>query len=179
MGHDPEQLELDFPEDDLTKAIREYEGKPAKPRQTGIEQLPPSEWLAALDKQIWQEHKDRSRGWGGGRSYRTVYRKLTEAEWGRLQTIMREEGYLTSMHNCGFGFTCGMMVYEHPEVTYPGVPLEPKSLLFVESHHLPQKEDGFGAGWQAFSPFTHSEQNAKWLAQYEMDPPKSKGHYDY
>jgi len=178
MPADPKQMELDLPEDPVTKAIREIEGRPKAPAQTNIDDLGPSEWLAALDKQIWQEHIDRD--WQrGDRHYRTVFRKLTPAEWDRLQRTVREEGYLTSMHNCGFGFTCGMMIYEHPEAMYPGVPLEPKGLLFVESHHLPQKEDRFEAGWQAFSLFTHSEQNTKWLAQYKMDPPKSKGHYDY
>lgn len=113
------------------------------------------------------------------RRYKTVFRKLTKDEWGQLQETVRSGGYLTSLHNCGFGFTCGMAIYEHPNPAYPGVPLEPKRLLFVESHHLPQEEDGFEEGWVAFSPFTHTEQNTKWLAQYEMEPPKSKGHYDY
>lgn len=178
MGRDPEQLEFDFPEDDLTKAIREFRGEPAKPRQHNIDDLGPSEWLVALDKQIWQEHVDRD--WRrGDHRYKTVYRKLTPAEWERLQETVREEGYLTSMHNCGFGFTCGMLVMEHPEPTFPGVPMEPKALLFVESHHLPQENDRFEDGWNAFSPFTHSEQNARWLAQYGMDAPKAKGHYAY
>jgi hypothetical protein len=171
-------MELDLPEDGLTEALRELDGRPKIPGQTNIDHLEPSEWLLALDKQIWQEHVDRD--WRReDRRYKTVYRKLTQVEWDRLRETIREEGYLTSMHNCGFGFTCGMLVYEHPEATYPGVPLEPTPLLFVESHHLPQENDKFEDGWQAFSPFTHAEQNAKWLARYKMDPPKSKGHYDY
>ena len=185
MASDPKQMELNLPEAtaDMTARMKEVLGIPEEPRQVNIDHLPPYKWLAALDKQIWAEkvaeHYANMTGHGWKQRYRVVHRKLTETEWAKLQEIVREEGLLTSMHNCGFGFTCGMLISEHPEATYPGVPLEAKRLLFVESHHLPQKEDRFEEGWQAFSPFTHSEQNTKWLAQYGMDAPKSKGHYSY
>jgi len=171
-------MELDLPEDEMTRILREMRGEPKEPGQGSIDQLAGSQWLRALDAQVWQEHQGRSHR-GGGRKYRTVYRKLTETEWDRVRFLIDEEGYLTMMAVMGFGFTCGMLVMEHPEPVYPGVPLEPKLVLALESGHLPQEEDRFEAGWRAFSPFTHNARNARWLEQYGMEKPQPKGHYEY
>ena len=44
---------------------------------------------------------------------------------------------------------------------------------------VPADRTTFEDGWVEFSPFTHSEKNAKLLAEYGMEPPKAKGYYDY
>jgi hypothetical protein len=141
------------------------------------------EWLVWLDGELWHEVTYTMRANMTGHTWnqksRTLTRKLTDEEWVRVQNIIRKHNLLTSLHNCGFGFTCGMWIYEHPIPIYPGIPLEPRGLLFIESHHLPFKEDRFEAGWTAFSPFTHSGQNAAWLKQYKMEEPKGKSYYDY
>lgn len=141
------------------------------------------EWLVDLDTQIWRNTEHVMRANMSGHTWtqksRELVRKLTFDEWGRVQAIINDEKLLTSLHNCGFGFTCGMAVYEHPTPIYPGIPLEPRRLIFLESHHLPFKEDRFEAGWMTFSPFTHAKKNAEWLAQYGMEPPKEKVYYAY
>jgi hypothetical protein len=148
-----------------------------------VDHLPDVEWLVAIDGQIWHEVTHRMRANMSGHEWdqksRALTRKMTNAEWERVQRAIREHGLLTSLHNCGFGFTCGMAVYEHAAPIYPGIPIVLRRLLFLESRHLPFKEDRFEAGWAAFSPFTHSDQNAAWLRQYGMEEPKQKGHYDY
>lgn len=148
-------------------------------------------WLRTLHPTLWKTHRDPSarilREWAN------ESRRLTTDEWGTLQDILREHKPICTLANANWGFGCGMSILAVPPHVYPGADTKPERLLSITKDHLPLEgrtmSDGkkmvpadrthFEDGWTAFTPFTHSEENARLLKEYGLEPPKSKGHYEY
>jgi hypothetical protein len=136
-------------------------------------------WLRALQESLWIDRVDPRlrRKWSQER------RRMTVEEWLQVQQLIWEHDLICSMRNACMGFGCGMAIYEATPPAYPGVPIDPEFVLFVTQEHLPLPEDRdsthFKDGWEAFSPFTHSDENTKALKANELPEPKPKVHYEY
>lgn len=136
-------------------------------------------WLNALHEALYQRHMDpRTR-----RPWYDTLRRMTADEWLQLQHIIREHELICSMRNANMGFGCGMTIYEPGEPVYPGVPIKPTILCDVTKDHLPlpvgKDRTSFDDGWEAFSPFTHNDDNTARLKAEGLPEPKGKSHYDY
>jgi hypothetical protein len=159
------------------------------------------EWLKALHTSIWTTRAGY-RDVGRRRepcTYHEEARRLTVAEWARLEAVLRDEAPIVDFVNSGFGFGCAMRVYDDPvDPVYPGVPQEvPPVLLVVDKNHLPLEgrteevssrgrlkvvpadRTYFEDGWTSFSPYTHDPANVARLVAVGLPAPKSKGHYEY
>ena len=159
-------------------------------------------WLKELQASIWVA-KRGLRDVGMHReeyTYHEESRRLTPEEWARLETFLKAEAPITEFHTSGFGFGCGMAVYDDPvDPVYPGVPQEvPEVLLSMDKNHLPLEgrtqvtkplrgppkrvpadRTRFDDGWSAFSPYTHDPANAARLFSIGRPLPQSKGYYEY
>lgn len=151
-------------------------------------------WLKALHASVWETHIQHNVRHGPQR-WSSEARRLTPEEWATLQEVLRTHKPICELHNACMGFGCGMAVYAEPPRVYPGADVRPEFLLDVTKDHLPLtvcdlREPGergadcrdrtfFEDGWRAFSPFTHHPDNARLLAAYGFESPKSKGYYDY
>lgn len=158
-------------------------------------------WFRELQDGIWEAKRGlRNVGWF--QEEYTFYqesRRLSLSEWARLVDVLQDERPITEMVNTSFGFGCGMRVYDDPvDPVYPGIPQEvPPVLLLVTKDHLPldgrtevvstlkgkevrpADRTSFEDGWVAFSPHTHTEENAARLKEAGLPAPRSKGHYEY
>lgn len=136
-------------------------------------------WLRALHEAMYVKRMDpRTR-----RPWYDERRRMTAEEWVQLQHLIREHELICSMRNANMGFGCGMTIFEPGEAIYPGVPIKPVVLCDVTKAHLPlaagQDRTTFDEGWEAFSPFTHSEANVERLKANGLQEPRDKGYYDY
>lgn len=148
-------------------------------------------WLKSLHTNLWQTHRDPNAR--ALREWHTESRRLTPDEWGTLQEILREHKPICMLSNACWGFGCGLTLYATPPHVYPGAETKPECLLSITKNHLPLEgrtilsgkkmvpadRTTFDDGWDAFSPFTHSEENAKLLKEYGLESPKAKSHYEY
>ena len=139
------------------------------------------EQIQALNESIWTTTAP-SNGFPKGMTIEK--RRLTLEEWADLQSwCATQSDLIYEMHNACMGFGCGMYVGQMRPSTFPGVPDDIQWIVFVTKEHLPLtgKKDrtSFEDGWVAFSPYTHSVQNAENLNAYGREAPKSKGFYDY
>ena len=161
----------------------------------------PRAWLRSLHDSLWREHKDPGSHNHIARSgWVDEARRMTPEEWETVQRVLTDEqGLVCQLHNACWGFGCGLTVYVEPPRIFPGLDEKPEFLFSVTKDHLPLEgrtrevkvlgkkkpkvvpadRTTFEDGWVEFSPFTHSEKNAKLLAEYGMEPPKAKGYYDY
>ncbi len=145
------------------------------------------QWLKLLQADIWTIPPASPHS-----LYNIPYesRRLSQAEWDQVTAILQAHHLPCSMNNACMGFGCSIVLYEEPLNHYPGVEMRPTSILEITKDHLPipvrdkdskQSPDRttFEDGWEAFSPYTHSEANKALLALYKMEAPKSKGYYDH
>lgn len=126
----------------------------------------------------------------------TEKRRLTDAEWEQLKGIMAtRKDLIFELSNACMGFGCAISVGRMMYAPYPGLLNEIEWLLCVTKNHLPLSvcalrdpgEHGYNCndrtffkdGWRAFSPFTHTSENAKHLKDFKREAPRPEGHYDY
>jgi hypothetical protein len=111
----------------------------------------------------------------------TVSEHITLQEWAQVKSLIETHKLLTNIFCAGMFGAYGIDIYEHP--SYPGTP--PRHLLRVVEGNFPARAEkripGVGStfAWQEFSRYTHTEENMQWLKEYKMEPPKSRGYYDY
>ena len=148
------------------------------------------QYLRDLHFSIWKTHRNPlsrnpiERGWA------SETRRLTNEEWALVQEIILEHKPICYLHNACWGFGCGMALYEEPPLVYPNTLVKPDILIDITKEHLPipKREAGstelddrtsFQDGWNAFSPYTHNEENTKLLVFHGFGKPKPASHYDY
>lgn len=133
-----------------------------------------SNFLSDLHNTIWLHNT----------SWSKPQRKLTNAEWSRVQELL--PSLVCMMGNSAFGFELALHVYEMPpDVPYPGVTRDKaKALITIAAAHMPWYEEGridtrWDRAWKEFSKFTHSAANIAKLKELGMEMPKNKSHYEY
>jgi hypothetical protein len=143
------------------------------------------DWLEALSKSLWKRIYFNPVPRVGPDSMLEEARHLTGDEWVKLQDIIQRNDLICELQTTGWGFYVGMALYwENPPV-YPGVPVQLDLLIFISAKHLPEDliPSGprlhFRAGWDAFSPFTHSDENAQRLVSVGRPKPREQAYYDY
>lgn len=148
------------------------------------------QWFQELQLSLW-EKKQGYEYRRGTFTYFMEARRLSLVEWERVKHILQEENPLTELVVTNFGFGCGINIYVDPEdPPYPGIPQEKPSLILgLTKDHLPipkrrsserlADRTYFEDGWEAFSPFTHTAENARRLVSSGFEAPKPKGYYEY
>lgn len=127
-------------------------------------------WLAQLHDELWVTKCSAGQAWS------CEHRRMTDDEWARVQSIITTERLICEPINAQMGFGFGMRLYEHEQ--YPGT--GPTFLLTLTGGHLPEPSDTrFDAGWAAYSPYTHNDDNANALEYAGFEPLRPKGHYAY
>lgn len=121
----------------------------------------------------------------------TATRKLTSDEWAHIKYAIGAHELMTNMFCANMFGGYGMNIYDEPRF----VGFTPDIILTLVEDNLPEltrfeqlegktrekRTPGAGSdyAWEEFSQFTHCEQNLKWLKFFNLEPPKSRGHYDY
>ncbi len=128
----------------------------------------------------------QSAGYGGATT--GVARKMTSDEFHELKAIMVEGREVLifepfTMGPCDFSLN----LYRHP----PAVGARPVLLFVLGGECLPDDErkviqahKGHGAyilddSWAAYTPFSHTPENKKWLEKYRMEFAHHFDYYDY
>ncbi len=107
-------------------------------------------------------------------------RQLERAEFSRVLEIVETHNLLTSMFTTSMFGGVGMDILEHEAAPDVG----PTHLLRLIEGHVPgpntrQPGGSSDEAWEAFSKFTHSPRNVRWLKSYKMDAPRSRSSYEY
>lgn len=113
----------------------------------------------------------------------TAHRQLERAELSRVFEIVERHNLLTSMFTTSMFGGVGMDILEHE----PAPDVGPTHLLRLIEGHLPDMPGeaprlpggSRDAAWEAFSKFTHSARNARWLKSYKMEAPQRRSSYEY
>lgn len=131
------------------------------------------EWLSWLNDEIWEKHIDNTSRMVWAREKR----KLTKAEFDRLQIIAQSHEFVIEPHNGNMGFGFALTFYEQP--AYPGMPIKP--IFTINSTHLPQYAGGpsFELGWEILSPFSHNPKNKSLVLLHGLPNLLEKNCYDY
>lgn len=150
-------------------------------------------WLQDLDKDLWPPPPEPEEFPARKQIHIKLEatRRLKHLEFQRVLKIVEERHLLTNMFCSNMFGGYGMDVLEHEP--FPGagpihllrlvednVP-DPHRLKVGNGYkkHIKQPGSGRDDAWEFFSKFTHSKQNAEWLKSYKMEPPRSRGSYDY
>lgn len=161
--------------------VRVVKSKPRQQKpQSPVLSEPDRAFLKGLDSALWSRQKQNG-------IVLESDKKLTKAEWDRVGKIIVKSQLVCEMFTKGMFGGYGMDVYEQPAPTYPGVPLEPVFLLRLIEDNLPAPKNakpktpgcGLDYAWNAFSKFTHSEQNKAWLKEYNLAPSEGQSSYWY
>lgn len=114
--------------------------------------------------------------------------KMTSEEFVELKAIMEDGKSVLIFEPFSMGLLdFSLRIYRHPPAPGTG----PVVLFVVGAECLPDDErkvinanKGHGAyilddSWIAYSPFSHTEENKKWLEKYRMEKAHHLDHYDY
>lgn len=122
----------------------------------------------------------------------TEVRALTEKEWEFVLEAIRK-GFPATIYGHGFFSAFALCVYEPSVPIYPGVEPEPKPVLLVAGNQYPGNDprknpveqklstssEGKGGVFVVFSEVCNTPENLAALKREGIDPPKSRGHYQY
>lgn len=138
-------------------------------------------WIQRLQDSIWEAYQ--SHRFNPQRGTYTAFRekrRIKEAEWRKLSSIIKEKKTLfCEMINACMGFGFGVRVYESPG--FPGTP--PRLLLTVTSDHFEDKTkprpEGDDRSWGRFKKLVYTKHNVQLLEFNGKEKPREKSYYDY
>lgn len=134
---------------------------------------------AALHGHLWEEKfDDRTHTFF---TARRTNARLSKEDWKTIKKMIVKNTIPVTMDNTSFGFSVGITLWTPRAEPFPDAVEEPRPLVTISAHHLPDYESGssFDLGWAEFFPLTHSKRNLKLLEQNELPPPKDMADYVY
>jgi hypothetical protein len=150
---------------------------------------------AAKLSEIWDKiHKEKPGThptrdpWG---TY-TEVRALTKKEWALVLEAI-SAGFPATIYGHGFFSSFALCVYEPSTPAYPGIEPDPKPVILVVGNQYPGNDpkknpyeqklstssEGTGGVFEIYEKICNTPENLSRLAKEGIDPPKSRGHYQY
>jgi len=126
--------------------------------------------------------------WG---SY-TEVRALTKKEWTLVLDAIKQ-GFPATIHGHGHFSSFAICVYEPSTPIFPGIEPEPKPVILIVGNQYPGNDpkknsrdqklsassEDTGGVFEVFEKICNTPENLTRLKQEKIDPPKSRGHYQY
>jgi len=122
----------------------------------------------------------------------TEIRALTKKEWALVLEAIKQ-GFPATIHGHGFFSSFALCVYEPSAPVYPGIEPEPKPVILVVGNQYPgnnpkknprdqklsaSSNDADGV-FSIYEKICLTPENLANLKKEGIDPPKSRGHYQY
>lgn len=133
--------------------------------------------LREFSGDLWALYRDRVTQSPSSRyGFNQEARTLTESEWEELRGILTvQKGRLVfELTNACFGFGCGLRVFTRPVGDKGSLEL----LLTLTQRHLPGGRAQFRDAWNAFTLFTHTEENIAAAKALGVSAPMEFEYYD-